>query len=220
MDNERCHEARNGRQGASVHGIILAAGRSVRMGSDKALLDWEGRTFVQHAAGLLAQVGTVSVVTRGDLAVRLTSILPGIAVLVNPDPAPGLFSSVLIGLAAVPAGVSRVFIHPVDCPLDSAHALERLLEAAEGRLSNTILPVDEVFVPVFDGTRGHPVLLTPGAIRALRQRPPSAVFSEELENLAPVEVRVDCDDILRNINTLSELVRLTGRSGGEGGRQS
>ncbi|MFQ5694657.1 MAG: NTP transferase domain-containing protein, partial [Terriglobia bacterium] len=40
-----------------VAGIILAAGASARMGTDKALLRWGERTFLEHLVGVLRKAG-------------------------------------------------------------------------------------------------------------------------------------------------------------------
>src|SRR5262249_49462405 len=39
-----------------VNGFVLAGGKSLRFGRDKALLDWHGRTLLQHMVELLASV--------------------------------------------------------------------------------------------------------------------------------------------------------------------
>ena len=36
-------------------GFVLVGGKSSRMGRDKALLPWNGRTFAEHAAGIVAE---------------------------------------------------------------------------------------------------------------------------------------------------------------------
>jgi molybdenum cofactor guanylyltransferase len=53
-------------------GFVLAGGKSRRMGRDKALLDWHGRTLLQHMVDLLSSVtGRVHVVGRDPLPDRV-----------------------------------------------------------------------------------------------------------------------------------------------------
>ncbi|HEL2966583.1 TPA: molybdenum cofactor guanylyltransferase [Stenotrophomonas maltophilia] len=50
----------------SINGIVLAGGLSTRMGRDKALLPWQGRTLLEHMRGLLMQAGAERVWVSGD----------------------------------------------------------------------------------------------------------------------------------------------------------
>ncbi len=50
----------------SVNGIVLAGGLSTRMGRDKALLPWQGRTLLEHMRGLLMQAGAREVWVSGN----------------------------------------------------------------------------------------------------------------------------------------------------------
>ncbi|UUS13945.1 NTP transferase domain-containing protein [Stenotrophomonas sp. CD2] len=50
----------------AINGIVLAGGLSSRMGRDKALLPWKGRTLLEHMRGLLLQAGAGRVWVSGD----------------------------------------------------------------------------------------------------------------------------------------------------------
>lgn len=47
-------------------GVVLAGGRSTRMGRDKALLDWQGQTLLEHMQAQLRAAGARRVVVSGD----------------------------------------------------------------------------------------------------------------------------------------------------------
>ncbi len=47
-------------------GVVLAGGRSRRMGRDKALLEWQGRTLLDHAIARFRDAGFKTVVVSGD----------------------------------------------------------------------------------------------------------------------------------------------------------
>ena len=61
----------------SITGIVLAGGLSTRMGRDKALLPWQGRTLLEHMRGLLMQAGAREVWVSGLPGVRRHTGPPG-----------------------------------------------------------------------------------------------------------------------------------------------
>jgi len=140
----------------NVAAIILAAGRSTRMGGpNKLLAELEGKTLVRTVTeqALASKASSVIVVT-GHQAEQIEKELQGLNVTFvrNPDFALGLSSSVKSGVAATPKDADGAVICLGDMPLISAHLIDRLIEAFAPDKGSLIA------VPVSDGRRGNPVL--------------------------------------------------------------
>jgi molybdenum cofactor cytidylyltransferase len=140
----------------NVAAIILAAGRSTRMGGpNKLLAELNGKKLVRIATeqALASKAAEVIVVT-GHQAELVEKSLQGLKVkfVRNPDFAGGLASSVKAGIAAVPANADGAVICLGDMPLIDAHLIDRLIETFAPDRGNLIA------VPVSDGRRGNPVL--------------------------------------------------------------
>ncbi len=141
----------------SVAALVLAAGRSTRMGTaNKLIADVNGRPMVRCVvdAARASQVDSVFVVT-GFEPDRVEAALSGsYAVLVhNPDYATGLSTSLRRGVAALPEAVDGVVICLGDMPRVSAAVIDRLIAAfdpLEGRA---------ICVSTWQGKRGNPVLI-------------------------------------------------------------
>jgi molybdenum cofactor cytidylyltransferase len=140
----------------NVAAIILAAGRSTRMGGpNKLLAELGGKTLVRIVAeqALASKAAEVIVVT-GYQAEQVEKALQGLKVkfVRNPDFAGGLASSVKAGVAAVPDNADGAVVCLGDMPLISANLIDRLIEAFAPDRGNLIV------VPVSDSRRGNPVL--------------------------------------------------------------
>jgi molybdenum cofactor cytidylyltransferase len=140
----------------NVAAIILAAGRSTRMGGpNKLLAELGGKPLVRTVTeqALASKASNVIVVT-GHQAEQVEKALQGLKVkfVRNPDFAEGLASSVKAGIAAVPETADGAVICLGDMPLTSAHLIDRLIEAFAPDRGNLIA------VPVSDARRGNPVL--------------------------------------------------------------
>ena len=140
----------------NVTAVILAAGRSTRMGGpNKLLAELGGKTLVRTVTerALASKASSVVVVT-GHQAEQVEQALSGLNVTFarNPDFAGGLASSVKSGIAAVPADADGAVICLGDMPLISADLIDRLIETFAPDRGSLIA------VPVSDGRRGNPVL--------------------------------------------------------------
>ena len=139
-----------------VTAVILAAGRSTRMGGpNKLLAELGGKTLVRIVTeqALASGVSGVVVVT-GHQAAEVEKALAGLKVkfVRNPDFVAGLASSVKTGIAAVPADADGAVVCLGDMPLIDARLIDRLIEAFAPDRGHLIA------VPVSDSRRGNPVL--------------------------------------------------------------
>ena len=133
--------------------IILAAGRSTRMGAaNKLLADVGGKPMVRRVAeAVLASRARPVLVVTGHQAAEIEQALAGldVALVANPDYATGLSSSLKAGLGALPADCDGALVMLGDMPEIRAEHIDRLLAAfAPGA----------IIVPVHEGRRGNPVL--------------------------------------------------------------
>jgi molybdopterin-guanine dinucleotide biosynthesis protein A len=119
---------------AELAGILLAGGRSSRMGRDKAQLDWHGRPLIEHMIGLLRAAGIGQIHISGDR--------PEYAGI--PDQRPD--GGPVLGLLSVADTLAdgTVLVLPVDMPGLDAALLQRLIDAPEAacvRFAERALPM-------------------------------------------------------------------------------
>ncbi|MEI7660903.1 MAG: NTP transferase domain-containing protein [Bacteroidota bacterium] len=176
--------------------IILAAGNSERMGSPKPLLPYgNGYNFAQHITGGFSRYGCrpVVIVVQHDFDTGVLSAANLVAV-VNRHVERGRSHSIHLGLQSVPVGAS-CFIHNIDNPFPFAGLLGQLLKS---------VPPDGYAVPVFQGRRGHPLLLGGEMAGILRAKPEITDFRLAISGFTRVEVPCADEHILMNINTPDE----------------
>lgn len=142
----------------SVAAIVLAAGRSTRMGGTNKLLEtFEGKPLVRHAveAALAAGLAPVVVVTGNqDAQVRSALEALGVSFAHNPDFAEGLSTSLRNGVATLGGEGDAAVVLLGDMPLVEASLIRRLVAAFE---SHSDAPA---VVPTREGEWGNPVLLS------------------------------------------------------------
>lgn len=140
-----------------VSGLVLAAGRSRRMGSAKLTLPWrDGRTVVEAVVAALRDggVGRIRVVVGGDRqAVEQALAGSNVEFVENPRFADDeMLGSIQVGLRAMGDEPTAALLTPGDLPAIQPATVRALIDAwgASG---------DAICVPVCEGRRGHPVLL-------------------------------------------------------------
>lgn len=134
--------------------IVLAAGRSRRMGTQKLLLPFVGSTVIARVvdAFLKARIDQVLVVVRSDSREIRNALSNRPLVFVeNADPDGDMLSSVRCGLRALPASVETVAVSPGDQPSLEPDLIRDMLAAYRE-------DPHRIMVPVHQGHRGHPLL--------------------------------------------------------------
>jgi molybdenum cofactor cytidylyltransferase len=172
-----------------IAGLILAAGESSRMGQDKALLTYRGRTFLETIISILreADVSRVAVVLGHHAEEIQRGVkLEDVEVVINPEYHRGQTSSLQAGLRALEsADLEAVVLCLVDHPLISADTVRALV--ASFRRSGA-----PVVIPTFQNQRGHPVLVA------------RALF-DELLRLSPDE---GANTVIRKYRDATQLVEV------------
>jgi molybdenum cofactor cytidylyltransferase len=139
----------------SLAGVVLAAGRSSRMGSPKALLDFLGLPFVVRILQALEALEVKTrVVVLGPDAARIQPALAShdFILVENSEPETGPIASLRGALRTLqPLQSSAVLVWPVDLPHVRVSTVERLIEAQRRTKGPVILPT-------FAERRGHPVI--------------------------------------------------------------
>jgi molybdenum cofactor cytidylyltransferase len=136
-----------------VAAIVLAAGRSTRMGpANKMLADIAGQPMVRRVTeAALASKATAVLVVTGHMADEVSAALAGLDVTIaaNPDYNTGLAGSLKAGIRALPPSCDGTLILLGDMPRIAPEHLDALADA---------FTPDTIVVPVHAGRQGNPVL--------------------------------------------------------------
>lgn len=192
-------------------GLVAAAGRSLRMGSTKALLLIDGEPFAARLARVFIAAGLEEVVvtlpTDARERDRVCAILPpGVDGKENAHDALGFFGSVQTLLDDDDSD-GLLVVTPVDAPFATSDLVRALVDAVGDGF--------DAAVPVVDGARGHPL-----AVRISTLRAHAAVGRTHglVGVLAQPDVRVrevSSSDarVCASVNTPDEYARLLALSG-------
>jgi len=137
-----------------VAGVVLAAGRSERMGRNKLLLDAGGEPIVRRIVSVATGGGLDPViVVLGFEAVGVAHALEGLSYLPisNPEFAAGINGSVRLGLATVPDACDAAVVLLGDMPLVTTEMVAALVD----RFRETAAPL---VMSSYDGVQAPPTL--------------------------------------------------------------
>lgn len=216
--------------------VILAAGRSSRMGTPKPLLPLGSRSLIERVVETVSRAGVNDIVIvtghEPETLARALSRLP-VRTAHNPQYDLGMFSSVRAGVAALRPDVEAFFVLPADCPLVRTQVLERLIDefraaretvtdatrdTANGAVCHTpgrtsahaSRSAPGIFHATCCGLRGHPPLLANHYRGALLDTSPNDNLRSFFLRHAEDEVEVEVEDltILFDMDTPDDYARL------------
>jgi molybdenum cofactor cytidylyltransferase len=191
-----------------IAAIVLAAGRSTRMGAqNKLLADIGSKPMVRHVVEtVLASRAAPVLVVTGHMAGDVTPVLAKLDIVIveNPDFATGLASSLKAGIEALPDTCDGALIVLGDMPRIEASHIDRLLEA---------FAPDTIIVPTHEKRIGNPVLWPAHYFPELLQLEGDAGARRLLDIHADRvrKVPLATDAIFSDIDTPEALAQLRGR---------
>ena len=195
-----------------VFGILLAAGRSSRMGEqNKLLADFAGKPLLRHVAETMLDAGLDDLIVvighQADLVATTLDQLP-INLVFNPQFAAGQGHSVAAGIAALDDTATDALIALGDMPLVSAEILRNLIKAHLACVDHQ----RRITLPIWDDKRGNPVIWGGAFFSELKQLRGDAGGRQMLQDHTaahnPVEYKTSV--IFQDIDTPADLRAVAG----------
>jgi molybdenum cofactor cytidylyltransferase len=195
-----------------IPGIVLAGGRSSRMGRPKALLPITSAddTFFDRITRTLLDAGIedVIVVVGADAAAIRAAVRPrpGVRLVDNPGHAQGQLTSLLAGLRAVDRErATAALVTLIDVPLVNAATVRELISAQRESGAPVVRPVSK-------GRHGHPVIFGCQLFEDLERADPAQGAKPVLRAHASsmLEVPIDDEGAFIDIDTREDYERVIG----------
>jgi len=134
-----------------ISAIILAAGYSRRMGKNKLLLKYRGKTLIQNTIDTILKFGFSEVIlVAREEAIIETGIRNGLKVVKNQNANKGISESIKLGVMHGTETEGYMFF-TADQPFLHIDTIKELIHEFKGNSSSII-------VPISDGRRGNPTI--------------------------------------------------------------
>src|SRR5215469_7574304 len=194
------------RQNSLIGAVVLAAGKSTRMGEPKQLVPWNGRPLLEHTLANLRNIKLneiVVVLGCGADAVRKRVDLHDIKVVENKNYEQGMGNSLGVGVSALAEATDGVLIVLADQPFVRSGTYEQLID--QYRQSDA-----QIVIPTYRGFRGNPVLLNRSVFNEVMALKGDvgcrAIFGDHCDGI--VKVEVDDVGVLLDIDNHEDYERL------------
>ena len=138
----------------TVAAILLAAGQSKRMGSNKQLLPLAGKPLIRHCLDTILESGLQQIIVvlgpSGRQIEQFISDLP-VAIAWNSEQESDMADSVRIGVDALPENAAGVLVCLGDHPLVQPATIQKMTD-------HFFAHPDKIIIPRYSGRKGHPTL--------------------------------------------------------------
>jgi molybdenum cofactor cytidylyltransferase len=196
----------------TIPAIVLAGGKSSRMGRPKALLPIgsSGQTFFDRVTSTLLEAGVddIVVVVGADSETirRGTRPMAGVRIVDNPHYQQGQLTSLLAGLRAIDVTrANAALVTLIDVPLVSVATVRTLIAVHRERDAKIVRPVS-------NGRHGHPVIFGRELFGELQRADPAVgakpVVREHASEM--IEVPIDDEGAYTDIDTQEDYERFIG----------
>lgn len=190
---------------SEVWAIVLAAGLSTRMGTQKLLLPFEDKTIVEKTLENILNSGIENIVVvlgANHLEIQEALNLLPVQTVINDQFKDGMHTSIIAGVKALPDEAKAVMIFLGDQPFIPPVTIQNVIDAwnTSGK---------SIIIPLCDGKRGHPPLYD----MSLRDEILNLDMEVGLRSVALkfpdkiCEVETFCPTIVRDIDTPEEYLR-------------
>jgi len=150
-----------------IGAIVLAAGMSRRMGTAKLFLPLRGKPLFRYAVERAQANGLFPILLVGgehcEKLLSLTSDIPQVEVLHNPDYAMGMASSLALGIGRLKGRAEAGMVFLADQPNVPDRVVQALMDGYRKHRPNGV----RIVRPQYAGEAGHPVLFDASLFKEL-----------------------------------------------------
>lgn len=178
----------------NTEGLVLAAGLSSRVGTNKLILNIRGKTVIERCILSMYHICSRIIVVGGHKIEDIKYILkkyPKTELIYNPNYKDGMFSSVRKGLTNIQG--ERFFLIPGDYPIVNKQTYEYMLKIDE-----------DIVIPVYKDKRGHPLLMKSHLIEELLKNTSYKTLRDFINTKKFTPINIKDPGILMDIDTIDD----------------
>jgi molybdopterin-guanine dinucleotide biosynthesis protein A len=187
-------------------GIVLAGGKSTRMGSSKALLPFGSETMLQRVVRLLGEIVSPIVVVAA-VGQELPTLPPNAIVTYDENEGRGPLEGLRAGLKALPPDVDAAYVTSCDVPLLVAGFVRQMFDLASG-YDIAVMEIDGFTHPLSAVYRRSTLPFVEDLLNKDRLRPVFLFDAVNTRRVRPGQMTADPNlRTLRNLNTREDYER-------------